>query len=75
MQKSDGKKVYSLETCNAKVLAGDLVRCMSSEQGSVCAFSLPFGAGYLCKHPQRAEIVANTKMSPDDLPATDNDNP
>jgi hypothetical protein len=67
-------KIYSIEKCNAKILAGDLVRCLSVEQASSCQYALPFGEGYLCKHPRRGEIIKNTKSSPEDLPPMDADN-
>ena len=60
-------KIYNIEKCNAKILAGDLVRCLSVEQVSTCQFALPFGEGYLCKHPRREEIIKNTKFSPEEL--------
>lgn len=58
---------FSIEKCNAKILAGDLVRCLSPEQAVSCAYALPFGEGFLCKHPLRKEIIRNTKKSQDDL--------
>jgi hypothetical protein len=53
-----------IEKCNAKVLAGDLIRCLSAQQVQLCTFALPFGEGHLCKHPRRKEIAANTKPLP-----------
>ena len=47
--------------CRAKAAGfGDYVDCMVSKP-EMCLFALRFGAGHLCRHPERQEFVLKTK--------------
>ena len=69
---------FKIENCRAKNGAADLVDCLSPEQANLCGFSLLFGYGYFCKHPQRFGIVEmtaslkNKLVSPPDVSQSDN---
>ncbi len=67
MNKSDANPkldaLPKLETCRAVELGvTDFAHCLLSNP--FCIYSLSFGEAYLCKHPRRAEIIANTKRLP-----------
>lgn len=49
-----------LPTCRAKAAGfGDYVDCLSARPES-CIFALSFADGFLCRHAERQQIVAQT---------------
>ncbi len=75
---SHASKNFNMENCRAENKIKDWVDCLSPEQARFCGFSLPFGNGYFCKHPQRFGIVEmtaslkNKLVSPPDVSQSDN---
>jgi hypothetical protein len=52
----------STSNCRAKARgASGLVDCLALTQAGLCRFSLPFGIGYFCNHPNRNRIVVDTE--------------
>jgi hypothetical protein len=46
--------------CRVEGLSNNFAVCLV-EKPRMCPHVLPFGRGYLCKHPKRAEIIARTE--------------
>lgn len=61
MKTNDQKLTFNIDLCQAQQSPIDLVDCLSPGQASYCGFSLAFGNGYFCKHPQRQEFIEKTK--------------
>ena len=54
-----------MQICRATDLIPDFANCLV-ETPSACLYALSFGNGYLCKHPERDKIIANTKRKRDE---------
>ena len=54
-------KLPDLEKCQAKEMIPDFSECLVENPFS-CPFVLPFGSGFLCRHPKHKEIVEQTKQ-------------
>ena len=50
--------------CRATDLIPDYANCLV-EKPTACPFVISFGNGFLCKHPDRKTIIANTKRDED----------
>lgn len=48
--------------CRAKELTDLFAHCLVSK-ASACRYAIPFGFDYLCGHPDREAIIANTKYN------------
>ena len=54
-------RVPDIATCRAARLGhGDEIIYCLMENAQTCGFSLRLGAGFLCLHPKRRQIVAHT---------------
>ena len=51
----------SMAICRATEMGIDLFADCLVERPGECPYALAFGYGFLCKHPHRKEIIANTK--------------
>ncbi len=48
--------------CRAQTMGmGEFAKCLV-EHPDRCRFALPFGYGFLCRHPDREEIIRNTTV-------------
>jgi len=53
---------FKIENCRAKARGtGGLVDCLALKQAGICGFSISFGDGYFCKHPDRNKIITETE--------------
>lgn len=54
------RKLPDMKICRAKdKRIADFCDCLV-EKPYGCVYALSFGSGFLCKHPNRAEIIRNT---------------
>jgi hypothetical protein len=49
-----------MEICRASDLMPEFADCLV-ERPTACPYAMSFGCSFLCKHPDRKTIIANTK--------------
>lgn len=50
------------QSCRAARLSASLASCLS-EKPNLCQFAMPWGYSFLCGHPDRDAIIANTEIT------------
>jgi len=65
--KSHADKAFNIENCRAENTIKDWVDCLSTEQASICGFSVSCGNGFSCEHSRRFQFVRITKKLKDEF--------
>jgi hypothetical protein len=65
--KSHAGKAFNIENCRAENTIKDWVDCLSTEQASICGFSVSCGNGFSCEHSRRFQFVRITKKLKDEF--------